>query len=272
MIRSCSRRCCSTLGLCGVNAIRKPADFNVASKAAIAGCDALRYAVKNDMQSATASDKLLAMDAISNKLCSILDISELCRNVHSDQQYRESAHDAYMEVSTYMNGLNVDLKLYKQLASIVENESIWTSLSVEEKLFAQDLKLEFETDGVHLSPQDLPEVQKYQLEVMQLESSYMQNVNTVSESFRIGPILESENFRGIQQWCANYQPQPDTLPVGYIQCPSQKQLILALLCSIPQEHIRKQVFCIPLQIIRLSCCMFLPDRYGRVVLYHPAEM
>jgi Zn-dependent oligopeptidase len=113
-------------------------------------------------------------DQISNEICSVIDPAELCRNIHSDSEYRQAANEAFHHLSKYINELNSDVRMYDRLAGIMkENERIL--LTDEEKIFGWDMLLEYETDGIHIKDpktrQKMTELQVPRLSLASFDSS-----------------------------------------------------------------------------------------------------
>jgi intermediate peptidase len=111
---------------------------------------------------------LKALDGVSNEVCSVIDVAELCRNVHADPRFREAAEESFAQLSGYIHTLNADVSLYDRLCEVVkggtrrngsDGDDIFSLLSEEEQLLAQDLKAEFESDGIHLRGQDAQRAQ-----------------------------------------------------------------------------------------------------------------
>jgi intermediate peptidase len=92
---------------------------------------------------------LLLLDSISNEVCSVIDVAELCRNVHEDPAFRQAAESAFSELSAYIHELNTDATLYRSLMTLVDDSTVWKSLTGEQRRVAEDLRKEFEADGIH---------------------------------------------------------------------------------------------------------------------------
>lgn len=53
------------------------------------------------------------LDRLSDLLCGVIDLAELVRNVHPDEEWNEGANEAYEELCGYMNVLNTHVGLYQ---------------------------------------------------------------------------------------------------------------------------------------------------------------
>ncbi len=100
-------------------------------------------------------------DAISRNICSVIDVAEFVRSAHSDAAYRQAAEEAYSIVSRLINSLNMNSDLYHKLLATIEKYD--KDFNEEDKIFAHDLKHEFESDGIHLSSKNKLILAKYQV-------------------------------------------------------------------------------------------------------------
>ena len=129
-------------GLLSLPSFKSADDFLLRSAEAMKLCSALREEVSKEVDPLKT---LLLLDQISNEVCSVLDVAEFCRNAHDDEEYREKAEHAFSTLSLFIHNLNTDITLYTALQRIVDTESIIKMLPEEHKLFAKDLKSEFES-------------------------------------------------------------------------------------------------------------------------------
>lgn len=53
------------------------------------------------------------LDRLSDLLCGVIDLAELVRNVHPEEDWNEGANEAYEELCAYMNELNTHVGLYE---------------------------------------------------------------------------------------------------------------------------------------------------------------
>jgi hypothetical protein len=117
---------------------------------------------------------LLLLDEISCQLCGIIDVAELCRNIHTSDKYKFKAEATFDQLSKVIHQLNNDDTLYQRLISIIihhindhiddndkkdgrnnddddndgHNDCIDKYvLTEEERLFVMDMKREFESEG-----------------------------------------------------------------------------------------------------------------------------
>ena len=110
---------------------------------------------------------LLLLDEISCQLCGVVDVAELCRNIHISDIYKYKAEATFDQLSKVIHQLNNDVTLYQRLLIILlihyhhqinddndghdNDDDVDCSdkyvLSEEELLFVMDMKREFESEG-----------------------------------------------------------------------------------------------------------------------------
>lgn len=83
-----------SVGVFGMVGLHRTEDWHSKSKEAIEKCNHLRHELKqfDEISISNAERQLVILDSISNTICSVIDVAELCRNVHSDEGFR---HDIY---------------------------------------------------------------------------------------------------------------------------------------------------------------------------------
>lgn len=111
----------------------------------------------NEAVSPSRSRKIVEVfDELSNTLCKVADLAEFIRVAHPSSSYTQSAQIACTAVSSVVEKLNTNLKLYKSLKETIVNGDIIPTNKVDNhvaNLFLHD----FEQSGIHLSE---PERQK----------------------------------------------------------------------------------------------------------------
>ena len=172
----------SKVGLFGLEGLNVPSDFKKLSKNAICHVNGLQDELSrmSDVQNVKdASLVLRKLDEISNAICSVIDAAELCRCVHSEEQWRDSAQEAYIELSNVIAQLNATVDLYETLNKVTSSP-YFADLTKEEQIFASLLKKEFERDGIHLPQEQRQQVQELHGHIVQLESLFTHNLNSNS--------------------------------------------------------------------------------------------
>lgn len=233
----------SSTGLFGVRKLLNPSDFSKLANESIRKCNAVRERLSSLIE--VNSSTLLLLDSISNEICSVIDVAELARNVHSDEAYRIEAEKSFSIMSSFICELNKDKTLYNTLMKIYDNKVLWSELNDEQRLLAIDLKREFEADGIHLQ-----EIQKQRLTALQervsnLETGFMQTAASQdNELYPIGPFGDSQDHARIKSWLQRVIPQStiSDIPPGHVLCSSNKRIANSLLPSLDNASIRQQIW------------------------------
>lgn len=171
-------------GLFCIPELETPSSFVTQAAAAIKECNALRDSFSEPPPIPTLEDArhvLYTLDAISRVVCNVIDAAELCRNVHSDSAWRQSADQTFHYLSDYISQLNSDMRLYQATLAVANaDNSITQQYTAEEQRLIQSLREEFERDGVHLLERDdtgnRDEIRRLQQNIVALESTFSQNL------------------------------------------------------------------------------------------------
>ncbi|WWD01447.1 hypothetical protein V866_008391 [Kwoniella sp. B9012] len=91
------------------------------------------------------------LDRLSDVLCGVIDMCELVRNVHPDQQWVQESERTYEVLCSFMNELNTSRGLYESLSKAVSYPHPNPLTSAELKV-AQTFLSDFERSGIHLPP------------------------------------------------------------------------------------------------------------------------
>ena len=60
------------------------------------------------------------LDEISDTVCAVVDVAEVCRNTHPDARWVAAAERAYVRLQGYVQGLNSNAGMYNALVSAQE--------------------------------------------------------------------------------------------------------------------------------------------------------
>ncbi len=133
---------------------------------------------------------LYKFDELSNELCIVLDTAELCRNVHPDPTFTRSAEQAYFAVSTVVQNLNADYRMYKPLAELYDSvcsnrgsNALRDDFCPEDLHMAKSLTLDFEKGGI-----TLPAAKKKRLIDLQDDINRLSSEFTASANAAPGPV------------------------------------------------------------------------------------
>ena len=245
-------------GLFGVRGLLVPADFKIFTDRAIRRCNSLRGLIKSrDAVTSTTRveyvlETLSLLDEVSNEICSVIDAAELCRNVHTDKKFVDASIDAFNGLSSYIHYLNSDTTLYLKLRDITDHEAIMEQLPEESRIFARDLRNEFESDGIHLDDSDKQRALRLQSSIIRNETLFVQNVSRADEAenevFLLGPFGAggSSQYSQIASWLGGHLPQTlqtgEAPPPMHVVCSSSKRVVNPLLRSLDDEHLRRQLW------------------------------
>ena len=153
----------------------------------MATCDSIRQALASQIDKPVtsiqhASGTLFLLDSISKHVCNVIDAAELCRCVHANPRWRDSASNAYEIMSDYIGQLNADTNLYRALTSITSSH-LFQSLSEEQRRLAVLLKAEAERKGIHLPDSERQHVRQLQSHLTQLETLFQENITNSPPKF-----------------------------------------------------------------------------------------
>ena len=177
------------IGLFSIPHLKQPSDFAKLASQAMSTCDSLRQTLRNGLETPVdntqrALEVLYMLDSISKEVCNVIDAAELCRCVHTVDQWKESASHAFSLLSDYIGQLNADTALYEALTNVTKSP-VYRTLSEEQQRFAALLKTEFERDGIHLPTNSREEVRLLQSHVVQLETLFQQNITNTLKYFDV---------------------------------------------------------------------------------------
>lgn len=237
----------SSIGLFGLKSLQKPGDFDVMVNTAVSSINNVRSYLRSN-PSLPASQTLALLDTISVELCTVLDSAEFCRNVHKLAEFKAGAESAFELLSHFMHELNGDDLLYRRLES-VKNGPEWSTLTEEEKLFTENLRLEFQAEGIHLSGKAKQLAMQQRAEVVNSETVFGQNINrasSVEALVEVGPFKDRDEMLQLKAWITPHLGIPeDKLPAASdasFVATKQKGIVNALLGNISEEPVRKQLW------------------------------
>ncbi|KAJ3069403.1 Mitochondrial intermediate peptidase [Podochytrium sp. JEL0797] len=122
------------------------------------------------------------LDALSDQLCSVLDASELVLNVHPSQQVVSDAAQGNSLLTSYMNSLNTDVKLYNALkASIDAVPFIPQPTPSQQTISVADLLMrDFQKSGIHLGGQERSQFVKLSDDILSLGNKFTRSSSILS--------------------------------------------------------------------------------------------
>jgi hypothetical protein len=114
---------------------------------------------------------LLDLDDMSDTICRVIDSAELCRNVHASPDFRDSASNVCLQMSSYIHRLNTNTLLYQLLEVYCTNPAVKEFLTEEENTVASLHQAEFEASGIHLPDDQRTEIVHLQERISNLTLS-----------------------------------------------------------------------------------------------------
>ena len=164
-------------GLFSLPGLHSPSDFQCLVKEAIRTANELRSELRSsDNISDDPNETLSILDSISNIICTIVDASELCRNVHPSSEWRLAAERTFDTLSSYIAELNVDTHLHSTIISIANDNKAMIRLDEEGRRMVVSLRDEFEREGIGLCNEKREKVLEAGGNVVELESMFLRNI------------------------------------------------------------------------------------------------
>lgn len=118
------------------------------------------------------SRTLELLDEISNSLCSMIDVAEICKHIHPDPSWREAAQSASSALTAHMSNLNHNHDLYTALSAIIALPD-FKNWSIEQQRAATLLHRDMETNGIGLDAAVRSKVNALLEEVHQQTNQFM---------------------------------------------------------------------------------------------------
>lgn len=150
----------------------KPIDLTNQAKLCIKQASYIVNLISNDNNPAKVVKRV---DMISELLCSILDASELIRNVHPDEEWVNAASNAYVILHNYLNQLNTNQELYKAILPIIKDSRLNQQLSSEEVKVASLLISDFEKSGINMPEKQRKQFVKLNDDIQRLGQDFQSN-------------------------------------------------------------------------------------------------
>jgi len=223
-------------GLFSIAGLLKPSDFLSLASEAMETCNGIRRSIEKRSfirTSEEASETLRDLDAISNEICCVIDASELCRNSHPKEVWRDKAEVAFGMLSEYIAGLNSDRGLYEILRNITSS-NLFLTLNEAEQRFGRLLQNEFEREGIHLSSEERNELAHLHLHISNLETTFSQNIIKFKDSIS---LPSKETLYVLPENMVEKSPKR-----GHVLVSSDANIMNTLIKYSPSASIRKEVY------------------------------
>lgn len=185
---------------------------------------------------------LHTFDDLSDRLCSVLDVAELCRNVHPNQDFVNAANDAFVGLSSVIQHLNADYSLYEPLNVLYhENEAArkrgdGAFLSEEDAVMVKSLKHDFERGGINLGPAEKSKLISLQERVNHLGAEF---ISSPSDDPPLLDLPEARLRQVPQSVRRGFKQSKKPL---HVQVPVDGSVGQTLLKWVPDSRVRERVF------------------------------
>ena len=136
------------------------------------------------------------------------------------------------------------------------------SLTEEQRRVAEDLKKEFEADGIHKQDSERAVViSQLQRQLVETESKFMQNISSGEDApFKVGPFEDQSYGQQIKHWLAQVSPQDQYAPLVtipsdknedksqaqeeglYAVCSARRGITRGIVTSVADSRVRQQAW------------------------------
>ncbi|KAI0566545.1 Peptidase M3 [Gracilaria domingensis] len=167
-------------GYFGLKGLHRPSDWQHLGNQCIDDCLQLAESIRSQRANPSVA-VLQTFDDLSDRLCEVLDVAELCRNVHPEPEFVEAANAAFLNVSSVIQHLNADKSLYDPLNKLYESHVAQNrdgsrkgaNLTGEDLIMVKSLKQDFERGGINLSYSEKMKLIQLQDEVTTASAKFM---------------------------------------------------------------------------------------------------
>lgn len=149
-------------GLFGIDQLQAPEGFHVLRESALKQADNL---VGEIVQT---SHVVPLFDQLSNCLCKVADLAEFIRVCHPQARFRTAAEQASVAISTVVERLNTDLRLYQALEKSKFQDQL-------DEYVASLFLFDFEQSGIHTHDRD--QILQLNESILKLGSLFAANAN-----------------------------------------------------------------------------------------------
>lgn len=171
------------------------------------------YSVAADIR---VRNRMIAMDAISNELCTAADLAMMCSQIHSDAAFRSAASASLCTLHRFMDELNMDRELLVRALTAMPKQCVHR-FTEEEIAFVNDVHRESVEAGVHISDPLRREALLGAMDRLRAaESAYADNMMPglrINEAyFDLGPLSAHDHERLMISSVGGYLQRCDALP------------------------------------------------------------
>ena len=229
-------------GLFALPGLHEPSDFARLARRAVARSDDLMRGLVSSGPSGfphrSATAVIDDLDEISDTLCAVVDVAELCRNVHPDLRWVRAAENAYVELQGYVQGLNSNRGLYLALVNAQERHG--AELSPEAARVALTLRQDFERGGIHLGGDEHARLEKTAGDVIKLGMAFQQNL---SDPKALGHMDVSWlRLGGVPAGLLSSAAEGGSRDTGFARVPLDQRTVSAVLRYADEPDTRRSVY------------------------------
>ena len=230
------------VGVFGVPGLHTPSDWRVLTERAVVQCENLRHELRNSTttSSALAPQQLQALDGISNAVCSVIDVAELCRHVHAEPAWRHAAEESFEQLAGYIGQLNADVGVYECVRRITDDPVVFAELGEEDRRFAVALRAEYERDGIQLSDAARQELQALNAQATALETTIGHAITRASQSVAL--TLPRASLSPLHPSMWQQQVDQSSAPSGHAALPGNPHVLNAVVRHCPSPEARQAAY------------------------------
>lgn len=166
-------------GLFGIDQLQSPAGFQILRQ------NALEEATKLVNEIDRTKYVVPLFDRLSNCLCKVADMAEFVRVSHPQGKFRTAAEQASVAISTVVERLNTDSRLYQALKKSEYKDPL-------DEYVAGLFLFDFEQSGIHLDEQDRNQVLQLNEAILRIGSIFAANANHDSTGLHSANEIERE--------------------------------------------------------------------------------
>jgi len=203
-------------------------------------CERLRKSIGSPESRKDGKLLVHLLDTISARMCLVLDTNEVCASSHENSAVRSAAQASNASLLEFVTRLNMDSNLYDPLAALVDSPSLCQHLTAEEKRTAENLKAEFERDGIHLSVQEKQHMERFQAHVRQAEARFAELEHRRDAEIHLSASQSGELLRYAPQ-LAWHSSMTQTLPPTFV-VKADRTTFNGALRMCPNGDLRKMLY------------------------------
>ncbi|KAI5956725.1 OCT1 [Candida jiufengensis] len=201
----------------------------------------------NDKNKSTQNqlDYVKKLDQLSDILCRVIDVAEFIRVVHPSNKWINAAQQTHELVFEYMNQLNTNVDLYKNLVELLNSKELSSKLTDEEIKVGEYLKQDFERSGIHMDPKTRENFVAITQEISLLGSRFNNEISSLDSNWCEITENEFNNIEhpSLKQEILQYQSKYNhTKNPNSYYVPLIAHLPYSLLTNCKSDELRKKIW------------------------------